>query len=376
MFVITPMCGRVNAHSSAICPKPRIDELEDADLGVRLDAANGERHADLVVEAALRCNGPRLRRADRGEDVLRRGLAHRARDRDEARVTSVAHGACERGERRKRIVGDERGRRAAGERVLAVVDAVAERDEQVAFFDATRVDLHAGDLFRPACAVELSRDQVRDGVQLERDHAGCSARSSSRATSRSSNGWTVPPISCPCSLPLPAISTTSPSRADSIALAIAVRRSGSTSSSGAPVSTSSMIASGSSLRGLSDVTIATSASVPGDASHDRPLLAVAVAAAAEDADHAALREAPRLLQNALERRGLVRVVDDDGERLAFVDELEAPRHALDGLDAFADRALVDPERAGRGRRAQRVLDVEASAQLQVGGELVDAPRRT
>ena len=61
-------------------------QLEDADLGVRLDAANGERHADLVVEAALRCDGPRLRGADRGEDVLRRGLAHRARDRDEARV--------------------------------------------------------------------------------------------------------------------------------------------------------------------------------------------------------------------------------------------------------------------------------------------------
>ena len=114
-------------------PEASHRQLEDADLGFRLDAAHGERHADLVVETAFRCNGPRLRGADRGQDVLRRGLAHRARDRDEARVTSVAHGACELGERRKRIVGDERGRRAAGERVLAVVDAVAERDEQVAF---------------------------------------------------------------------------------------------------------------------------------------------------------------------------------------------------------------------------------------------------
>src|SRR4029453_10579374 len=128
----------------------------------------------------------------------------------------------DRRKRRERIVRDERRRSATGERVLAVIGALAEREEQVAFVDAARVDLNAGDLGGPAGAVELSRDQVRDGVQVERAHAGCSARSSSRATSRSSNGWTVPAISCPCSLPLPAISTTSPSCADAIALAIAV----------------------------------------------------------------------------------------------------------------------------------------------------------
>ena len=47
-----------------------------------------------------------------------------------------------------------------------------------------------------------------------------------------------------------------------------------------------MIASGSSERGLSDVTIATSASRARDLAHQRALAAVAVAAGAEHGDHA------------------------------------------------------------------------------------------
>ena len=137
-----------------------------------------------------------------------------------------------------------------------------------------------------------------------------------------------------------------------------------------------MIASGSSLRGLSEVTIATSASARRDLAHDGTLLAVAVAATAEDAEDAAVGEVARLLEDALERRRLVRVVDDDRERLALVDELEPPRHAVDGLDAFANRVLADPQRACRCRRAERVLEVEAAAQLEVRVEAVASRRRT
>ena len=97
---------------------------------------------------------------------------------------------------------------------------------------------------------------------------------------------------------------------------------------------SRMIASGSSERGLSLVTIATSASSDGDPAHERALAAVAVAAAAEDAEHA--RRGAMLArgaQDVLQRVGRVRVVDDDREVLALVDRLEAPRHLADGRAA-------------------------------------------
>ena len=38
MFVIRPMSGRANDASHAIWPSPRIAHLDDADLGVGLDA--------------------------------------------------------------------------------------------------------------------------------------------------------------------------------------------------------------------------------------------------------------------------------------------------------------------------------------------------
>ena len=94
MFVITPMCGRVNAHSSAIWPKPRMASSRMAISVSLLDAADGQRHADLRVVASLRRDRPRLQRTNRGEDVLRRRLSHRARDRDEARAAPLANGAA------------------------------------------------------------------------------------------------------------------------------------------------------------------------------------------------------------------------------------------------------------------------------------------
>ena len=135
-----------------------------------------------------------------------------------------------------------------------------------------------------------------DLVERERDHArGSEPRAAPRARPRGRRtGSSRSASSCPCSWPLPAITTTSPAPRAARARARSRRaRSSSTSDlAGRPRrAISSMIACGSSLRGLSEVTIATSASSDGDPAHQRPLAAVAVAAAAEDADHAAARRA-------------------------------------------------------------------------------------
>ena len=123
-----------------------------------------------------------------------------------------------------------------------------------------------------------------------------------------------------------------------------------------------MIAAGSSLRGLSEVTIARSARSAAIRPISGRFAAVAVAAAAEDAEHAAGRQVARGAQHVLERAGLVRVVDDDGERLALVDGLEAAGDALDAGHALGDRLVGDVEQQRDGDRAEDVLDVEAAAQ--------------
>ena len=189
----------------------------------------------------------------------------------------------------------------------------------------------------------------------ERDHAAPRRAEPSqrpRATSRSSNGCTTPAISCPCSWPLPAIRTTSPGAAASIAVAIARARSGSTSSSGR---------AGEHLRddrggilaarvvGGDDRAVG---EVDREPAHLRPLAAVAVAAAAEHADHAARGELARGAEDMLERARLVRVVDDHGERLPLVDRLESPRHARQPLEPGGDR-LVAHARAAAPRPPPR-----------------------
>ena len=271
---------------------------------------------------------------------------------------------AEPGERLVRVARHEHGDGAAGECVLDEVAPARDGDEQVALLDAARVDLDAGHLVGPGLLHDLAqRIQLGD---RDRDHAGApSRRSTSRATTLSSKGWTTPAISWPCSCPLPAITTTSPSVAPASALSIAARRSGSTSSSGAPASTSSMIACGilgARVVGGEDRAIG---ELRGDPSHQRALAPVAVAAAAEDADQAPGRELARRPEDVLERARLVRVVDEHRERLPLVDLLEAPGNAVDRLEAPHDRVVVDPERA-RGRRGDmRVGAVERAAQPQL-----------
>ena len=81
--------------------EPAHRDLQHDQLGVRLDAAERERHADLVVEAPLGGDRAPLGRCDRCEDVLRRRLPHRPGDRDDLRgerprtaAASVARARC------------------------------------------------------------------------------------------------------------------------------------------------------------------------------------------------------------------------------------------------------------------------------------------
>ena len=73
MFVIAAEVGRANAQSRRSGRAPH-RELEDAQLGVRLEAAEGQRDAELRVVARLEATGA-VRRAERSKDVLRRRLA-------------------------------------------------------------------------------------------------------------------------------------------------------------------------------------------------------------------------------------------------------------------------------------------------------------
>jgi hypothetical protein len=103
----------------------------------------------------------------------------------------------------------------------------------------------------------------------------------------------------------------------------------------------------------------------GDPAHDRALLAVAVATAAEDADQAARCELARGREHVLERVGRVRVVDEHRERLPLVDGLETSGHAVDRFQPARDRVVIDPEQATARYRRKRVLHVEAALELEI-----------
>ena len=135
-----------------------------------------------------------------------------------------------------------------------------------------------------------------------------------------------------------------------------------------PSTTSAMIASGSSVRGLSDVTIATSAS----SEAMRPMSG-RFSRSRSPPQPNTQRTRPRASsasceQHTLQRGGLVRVVDDHGERLSLLDELEAPRNAADGARCPRGSILVDAESASCRRGPERVLEVEPAVQAS-------APRR-
>ena len=203
-------------------------QLEDAELGVALDAADRQRHADLGVVAALGGDRPPLGRADRGEDVLRRRLAHRPGDRDDSRRLRSRTRAGEGGERREASSGTSAAAapraRARSRNVGPAADATKRSPGSTRRESICRPVL--GRRRRARSRPGASSADLVEGEGIMR--RVCSARSASRATSRSSNGSVTPATSWPCSCPLPAITTTSPGPRRSTACSIARARSSST----------------------------------------------------------------------------------------------------------------------------------------------------
>ena len=102
----------------------------------------------------------------------------------------------------------------------------------------------------------------------------------------------------------------------------------------------------------------------GDTPHHRPLLAVAVAAGADDHQHPAVGEVARRVEHVRERLRLVRVVDEHRERLPLVHGLQPPRHAAQRLDAVRNRLGRHVQQSRKRDRREDVLDVEAAAQVR------------
>ena len=139
-----------------------------------------------------------------------------------------------------------------------------------------------------------------------------------------------------------------------------------------PARISARIAAGSSLRGLSSVTITMSAFSTAIRAHDRPLALVAVAAAAEDADEAARGEGAQRVEDMRERVGLVGVVDERDGAVDLADRLEPAGHALQPREGRRGprrrRPRLDREDEPRGE--ERVLDLEGADQRQIGLDLL------
>ena len=352
---------------------PAHRHLQHQHLGVGGRREDRQRQADLGVEVLGAGVDPA--RQQRAGDVLDRGLAGRAGDPDHRAAELAPPGARERLQRqragRRRRTPSRAGRSAASERGAIASRRPPPRRRRRAPPRRTRRRRRARRggrrRGRPAAA---SRESItaRRGVagpparrDLAADRRRRSApgrarsrpgrrerRSSSRATSRSSKGILRPPSnSWPCSWPLPAITTVSPGSAAAqrqrdrrppVGLDLDL----AAPPAPIPARISAMIASGSSERGLSEVTTARSASraaispICGRLSRSRSPPQPKTQISRRPAGELAGRD-----EHVLERVGRVRVVDEDRERLALVDRLEPPRHPL-GLG----------QRRGRGLRAR------------------------
>ena len=224
----------------------------------------------------------------------------------------------------------------------------ADRDEEVA-----RAGRGASRSARPVISPEPSSSPSPSASSSSTGSGSARLASASRATTRSSNGSFSPPISWPCSCPLPAITTTSPGSASPTARAIAARRSGSISTFvPAPWRMSWMIASGCSLRGLSEVTTTTSARSAAILPISGRLPRSRSPPAPKTTSTRPLVELARRPQHVVERVGRVRVVDEHGEGLALVDGLEAAGHAR-RAPAPRLRSRPRPRRAGSPPRPRR-----------------------
>ena len=213
------------------------------------------------------------------DDGKRGRPAHVAREVGEA-LRGVRHPHQGKADGRLRVALDEGGAgappRGLGEEVVPVEPRAPDRHEESARRDRPRVDRDPGegDLARHGgrrASRRCRRARPRGGgppaapPRSPLPPAPARRARTSRATWRSSKGTVRSRTTWYASWPLPAITTTTPSRPISSARAMASRRSGTTRVSpafdgGIPRRISSRMASGGSLRGLSEVRMTTSES--------------------------------------------------------------------------------------------------------------------
>ena len=329
MFVITPTSGRAISRELARSGPGRASPSRAPALAcpARPRAPSAAGRSRCCSSRGCAWTRRRTRAQQRGEDVLGRGLAGRAGDADDpaARARAAAsHARARRAERRAagrrpraparaRSLARPRAARARRDdhapgaaldrlpRELAAVDALArDAEEQVARPRPARESTTARAGGRrgppagpPSASAAPATRAIRRSESITRGSSRPSARSSSRATSRSSNGILRPSSnSCPCSWPLPAIMTMSPGSRDAeraldrrAAVGLDLERGPSRAGAcSAPATIAAMIAS----RVLGARVVRGDDHVVGErgrrGAHQRPLVAVAVAAGAEDAD--------------------------------------------------------------------------------------------
>ena len=116
---------------------------------------------------------------------------------------------------------------------------------------------------------------------------------------------------------------------------------------------------------MSEVTHGEIGEIGGDGAHERPLAAVAVAAAAEHGEQAAGRDRAHGAQHVGQRIGRVRVVDQHAEGLTGTDGLEPPRHARGAREPAAHGLERQAHGQRRGRRGEGVGHVEARRRLDL-----------
>ena len=282
MLVIAAMFGSAISHSSAICPRPRIAISSTSACVSRRGTQHRQWQADLgvvVLRAGMDAQGQ-----DRVADVLDRRLAHRPRDPDDPASQLAPPGPSERLQRGERIrrgqhpaatvfrptlggrarawsarapprprrprlrpraparrTRPRRRARPAGRRTGPLRRSCARVDDCPLGPPARAGDRdlgagRGGDALWRQLDHAPGRSHMRSGLGRHTPDPLRSLRSSSLATSRSSNGIFRPPAnSCPCSWPLPAMTTVSPGPAAPSASAIAARRSGSTLTPGCVV---------------------------------------------------------------------------------------------------------------------------------------------
>src|SRR6185312_4588768 len=267
--------------------------LQHRDLVFALQTQQLQWQTKMVVEVSLSLQHLELRAQNLRNALFGGRLARRAGDANHAPAPFAAHAVRELLHRIQNavvtLIGNAQQRafiklrrrqpalthdccyrsiRDGGINVIVPIDALTfHREEQLPRADRARVDGVPHHLFR-RIEDSFSMDPVCNLSQRQRHRApSCAMSRRMRAASATSSNGTGPSAKiCSFSCPLPASRTISPGFAARIATSIAARRSSSTTNV-APVSrtpgrASLMISIGSSLRGLSLVTMTRSLSAP------------------------------------------------------------------------------------------------------------------